>query len=253
MYSHTLNATNTWNLARFQLTFTATEGINYLTGLHQKIVLLALYQHYFPDEWASSTASYVDSLPSNSWRSDRKIEFLTLVNERLFPLDDYEGYIDGDGYDNFDIPVCPQNTDWSDLNIEELSFAEQFLLSLLGYGYDNAEDWLEVFGFIPSTLLNSDFINWEKLAKMVSLQAEPLSFLCDVLSQIDHSTGIIWLDISYQELDTMPWSRESIDLLAEQWLIAKEYIAKMQQFEDWLQKNVSNRKKVVNLWNKAKS
>ncbi len=253
MYSHSLNTTNTWDLARLQLPLTATKGINYLTSLNQKIVLLALYQHYFPNEWASSTASYSPPLPSNSWRSDREIEFLTLVNERLFPIDDCDGYIDGDGYDNFDIPLCPQNKDWSDLSIEELSFAEQFILSLLGYGYDTAEEWLEVFGFIPSNLLNSNFISWEKLSENASLQAEPLSFLYDVLSQIDHSTGIIWLDIGFQELETISWSRESIDLLTEQWQIAKEYIARMQQFEDWLQKDVSNRKKVVQLWNQAKS
>lgn len=239
------------DLISFKLPLTAREGLSYLTNLNQKIVLLALYQHYFPNQWASSTGDCFYCSESESLYSDREIEFLTLVNDRLFPIGEVENFLDHDER-ILEIPLYPQNTDWYDEEFEQLTSTEQFLISVLGCGY-NHTDWEQIFGFIPKRLLGNEQISWRKLKQLCQLQIAPLSYLYDVLSLIDHSTGCIWLDIVYENYECLIWDREAVDYLIKHWKIAQNYLAKMEKFDNWLQSSISNRQEVITLWNNAKN
>ena len=238
------------DLTAFKLPLTIQEGLSYLSDLNQKTILLAHYQHYFPKEWASSPVNCLYHSQTDSLYSDREIEFLTLVNDFLFPIGEVDNFLDCDER-TLDIPLYPQNTDWYDVELEQLTATEQFLISVLGCGYELV-DWQEAFGFIPKKLLDPDRISWQKLDRLCQIQTEPLSYLYDVLSLIDHSTGCIWLDIVYENYESLIWDRSSIDYLIEHWIIAQGFLAKMEKFDNWLQKSVTNRKKAITLWNNAK-
>ncbi|PSB28527.1 hypothetical protein [Chlorogloea sp. CCALA 695] len=238
------------DLTAFKLPLTVQEGLSYLTDLNQKTILLAHYQHYFPYEWASSSVDCLYCSQADSLYSDREIEFLTLVNDRLFPIGEVENFLDRDER-TFDIPLYPQNTDWYDVELEQLTTTEQFLISVLGCGY-NLLDWQEAFGFTPKKLVDPDVISWQKLDQLCQTQTAPLSYLGDVLSLTDHSTGCIWLDIVYENYESLDWNRESIDYLIEHWTIAQSYLAKMEKLDEWLQKSVTNYEQVIALWNNAK-
>ncbi len=134
------------DLISFKLPLNVREGLSYLTDLNQKTVLLALYQHYFPNQWASSTVDCLHCSFKDSLYSDREIEFLTLVNDCLFPIGEVENFLDRDER-ILEIPLYPQNTDWYDAELEQLIATEQFLISVLGCGY-KLDDWEAEFGAI---------------------------------------------------------------------------------------------------------
>ena len=250
MSTNSLLSANYRDLTAFKLPLTVQEGLSYLSDLNQKTILLAHYQHYFPHEWASSSVDCLYCSQADSLYSDREIEFLTLVNDFLFPIGEVDNFLDCDER-TLDIPLYPQNTDWYDIELEELTATEQFLISVLGCGYDLL-DWQEAFGFIPKKLLTPDQISWQKLDQLCLGKEAPLSYFYDVLCLIDHSTGCIWLDIVYENYESLVWDRSSIDYLIEHWTIAQDYLAKMTKFADWLQASVNNRERVIALWNNAR-
>jgi hypothetical protein len=250
MSTNSLLSANYRDLTAFKLSLTVQEGLSYLSDLNQKTILLAHYQHYFPKEWACSPFDCLYCSQADSLYSDREIEFLTLVNDQLFPIGEVENFLDRDER-SLDIPLYPQNTDWYDIELDQLTSTEQFLISVLGCGYE-LTDWQEAFGFVPKLLLASEQISWQKLDQLCQSKEAPLSYLYDVLCLIDHSTGCIWLDIVCENYESLVWDRSSIDYLIEHWIIAQGYLAKMKKFADWLQTSIINRKKVIALWNNAK-
>ena len=238
----------TLQLKKYKIPLSVTEGISYLEEFNQKLALLGIYKEIFPIEWASSKTEMMQH-SHNGVYSDREVEFLELVNQKLFPIDELEDFREcGERY--AEVPVFPLNSNWLEEWIENLSYAEQFLLSLIGEGYSQSE-WLEYFGFEPDVLLSGYSINWKQLEILSQSAREPLSYLYDVVSIIDHSTDCIWIDITYESCDSFPWNKEVLLYLAQQWLEAQKYLTKLQSFEIWIQKTVDNRKKVVELWNKS--
>lgn len=247
MSTSSVLAANYRDLATFNLPLAAPEAIHYLRQLDEKVVLLALYKQYFPFEWASSKSPLPQDFNPNSIQP-RAEEFLNLVNDRLFPVADCDLFGDEEICDR--ITIYPQNISWYEEEIEDLDFSEQFLLSLIGCGYETC-DWQAAFGFEPKRLAQSEFIDWQKLNRLCQMQLEPSAFLFDIISLIDRSTGCIWLDITFEEYQDLSWSQSAVDYLAAQWQVAQTYHTKMQQLDEWLGKSISNCKKVVKLWNQA--
>ncbi|MCQ2992462.1 hypothetical protein NLO72_25055, partial [Pseudomonas tremae] len=148
--------------------------------------------------------------------SDRELEFFYLINDRLFPLGEIDNFTDWDER-HLEIPIYPQNTDWYDAELEQLTKTEQFLISILGCGY-LLRDWLEEFGFEPEELASTDQVDWQELELLCGEQTSPLSLLNDVLTVIDHSTGCIWLDIVWENYECLTWDRKFIDYLTQDWI-----------------------------------
>jgi hypothetical protein len=238
------------SLKTYQIHQTVREGIWYLEELSEQINYLSLYKELFPREWSSSTTALRQHLYPSVY-SDLEIEFLELVNEWLFPIDYLEDFREcTEKYT--EIPVYSQNTDWWEMSLEELSFTEQFILSLIGYGHPQ-EDWISCFGFIPDKLVTVDKINWDKLSSFCQQTAPPLSLLYDVISIIDHSTECIWLDVTHAEYVSFEWEQEVLKYLAEQWQLCQTYCQKMTEFSEWIESSIDHRKQVIKLWNKAQN
>ncbi|BAZ83742.1 hypothetical protein PN497_08955 [Sphaerospermopsis kisseleviana CS-549] len=238
------------SLKKYQIPQTVQEGIWYLEEISEQINYLILYKELFPCEWSSSTTPLRQhSYPSVY--SDIEIEFLELVNEWLFTIEYHEDFR-GCTEKYTEIPVYSQNTDWWEMSLEELSFTEQFLLSIIGYGHPQ-EDWHSCFGFIPDKLVTVDKINWDKLSSLCQQTTSPLSLLYDVISIIDHSTECIWLDVTHAEYVSFEWEQEVLKYLAEQWQLCQTYCQKMTEFSEWIESSIDHRKQVVKLWNKAQN
>lgn len=235
-------------LKTYKIPFSASEGILYLEQFKQQLALMILYQQMFPDRWASSTTPMFQHSHPGVY-SDREIEFLERVNENLFPLDWLEDF-ESCQERYFDVPICSVNIDWQEHYIEELDYGLRFLLSLRGDGYAK-EDWSEHFGFTPSVLFDGYEIDWDRLEVLSQSAIEPLSYLYDVASIIDHSTGCIWLDWTDEMYEPLPWEQEILVTLAQQWKEAQKYLSKLQQFERWIELSPDNRKQALDLWNQA--
>lgn len=233
-------------LESYLIPLIATEGISYLEELDQKTILLALYKQMFPHEWASSKVSLIRSSQVEVY-SEREIEFLELVNEHLFPLDCLEDLSER----LTEIPIYPQTACIWEVGLEDLTFTEQFLISLVGEGYPQ-EQWQELFGFTPCYLVTGDEISWERLEQLSSSTTEPLAHLYNAISILDRSTGCIWLDITAEMYVSFPWTQEALLHLAQQWQVAQEYLLQQQQFEEWIESSLSYRKEIVKLWNSAR-
>lgn len=235
-------------LKKYKIPFTTSDSILYLEEFNQKLTLLIAYQQTFPSEWASSQVPHCQhSYPSVY--SDREIEFLELINRNLFEIDWIEDLKQcSERY--VEVPIYSLNSDWHEQCIEEAGYAEQFLLSLLGEGYTQSE-WLQYFGFTPDVLFDGYSIDWQQLETLCQSVPEPLSFLYDVASIIDHSTGCIWIDITDEIYESIPWTKEALLYLAQEWLVAQKYLTKLEQFEQWIEQSVAQRKEVVDLWNLA--
>ena len=236
------------SLKAYQIPLTVKEGIWYLEELSEQITLLALYKELFPVEWLQSTTPLTQHSHPGDY-SDREVEFLELVNELLFPLEWLEDFREcSERY--IEIPIYTQNTNWWDMSLEDLNLTEQFLLSLLGYGHPQ-EEWILHFGFNPKKLVTVAEVDWEKLYLLCQQASPALSFFYDVLCIIDRSTGCIWLDTTNEFCDSLPWTKESLLHLAEQWEVSQEYWQKIRQFSEWLESSISHRKQVIKLWNLA--
>ena len=233
-------------LKKYQISLSTPEGILYLEELNQKIVLLALYKQMFPYEWASSKASLIRREQNNVY-CEREMEFLELINDRLFQLDCLEDL--SERYT--EIPIYPQTACAWEVDLEDLTFTEQFLISLAGEGYSR-EQWQELFGFIPTDLATGDEIDWEQLEQLSRSAVEPLAYLYDAISILDRSTGCIWLDVTGEIYVSFPWTHEALLHLAQQWQGGQEYLLRQQQFEEWIKSSVNHRRETVKLWNSAR-
>ncbi|MBW4502690.1 MAG: hypothetical protein KME57_24770 [Scytonema hyalinum WJT4-NPBG1] len=236
------------SLELFKIPITCKETIIYLENLSQKANLLSLYQKLFPEQWSESTTPLNTKTHPNCIYSDREIEFIQLVNSNLFPvefIDEIEAY---EEYEN--IVILPQKLEWWNETFEDLEMSEKFLLSLMGNGY-SLKYWEEEFGFEPDYLTSDEDINFQKLVKICKKFKSPIKYLVTSLMILDHSTGNIWLDTTYETGYWWEWSEENIILLADKWQEATMMLEQFQELADWIEASVTHRKKVVTIWNKA--
>lgn len=236
------------SLKLFKIPITCKETIIYLENLSQKARLLGLYQKLFPEQWSESTTPLNTKTHPNCIYSDKEIKFIELVNSNLFPvefIDEIEVYKE---YEN--IVILPQKNEWWNDNFEDLEMSEKFLLSLMGNGY-SLKYWQEEFGFEPDYLTSDEDINFQKLVKICKKFKSPIKYLLTSLMILDHSTGNIWLDTTYETGYWWEWSEENIILLADKWQEATMMLEQFQELADWIEASVTHRKKVVNIWNKA--
>lgn len=236
------------NLKAYQLPLTCSEGISYLEELRQSIIFLPLYQDLFPKAWQNSTTPLLQRFNSCEY-SEREIEFLELVDKHLFPLDWLEdAKIDLEKH--FEIPVYSHELEWWNADFDDLEFIDRFILSFLENGYLQ-EEWGKYFGFIPNNLVSASITNYRKLKKLSECKKKPLSFFYDVISIVNHSTDCIWIDITSEDFVSLPWTKDSLLYLSQQWQVAQEYYQKKQQLEEWLQSSINHRIQAVKLWNAA--
>jgi hypothetical protein len=236
------------SLELFKIPITCKETIIYLENLSQKANLLSLYQKLFPEQWSESTTPLNRKRHPNCIYSDREIELIQLVNFNLFPvefIDEIEAY---EEYEN--IVILPQKLEWWNETFEDLEMSEKFLLSLMGNGY-SLKYWQEEFGFEPDYLTSDEDINFQKLVKICKKFKSPIKYLVTSLMILDHSTGNIWLDTTYETGYWWEWSEENIILLADKWQEATMMLEQFQELADWIEASVTHRKKVVTIWNQA--
>ncbi|MDZ4878144.1 MAG: hypothetical protein CLLPBCKN_007579 [Chroococcidiopsis cubana SAG 39.79] len=235
-------------ILQYRTPVSITDALEYLQDLACKTQLLHLYQQVFPQEWQASKIP-LDRRTFDSVYCDKEIEFLHLVNEQLFAIELWEEFETTTSRE-YEIPILPKTNDWWYEDLEDLEDCDQFLLSLLGFGYD-LEVWEQKFGFTPEQLPRADTIDLERFQQLCAEQPHPLCYLSDAIALIDKSTGCIWCDVSTEVCESLPWTYENIMFLAEQWKIANSYWDKAAALGEWIERDVAHRKAAFGLWNCA--
>ena len=236
------------NLKKYQLPLKVGDCLDYLRSLQLQIILLELYGQLFPIQWSNSTIPLFQQSHPTVY-TDREIEFLKLLNT-WFPIEYYEE-LETIEERYTEIYLYPQNISWWNQTFEELSQVEQFIISLLNWGYE-PEKWESVFGFSPTYTAKPEEIDWKKLERLCQTEKPPLQYFSNVISIIDHSSDCIWLDLTDESYESLAWSKENIIYLKSQWEKALELQQQMAEFSVWFEAKVEHKKATFKLWNQAK-
>ena len=234
--------------AKFQwmCSHTSERAADYLEAMQQRANMLRLYQHYYPEKYQQTTASPVFVKLEDY--SEREIEFLTLVDEQLFPLPLVMTDLERTAY----IPIDPIGTSWYYDEFEGLGATEKFLLCLI---HDvSSEVWDDVESELGKELPPSvDYISDALLRQEAKKARGMISRLPLAMEMLTQSTDNIWLDMTYEsEITDADWTVEVIDILREAYTDAQTIMNEYREFIEWLDKDSQNCVKVVRLWNKCK-
>jgi hypothetical protein len=227
--------------------------------------LLLLYQQYFPTDYAETFAAL--STPDADEYTPREVEFLRLVDERLFPLDwDLVEDAWAIGRDS-EIPIAAMSL--GDLpSPEELDPGEWthlrlgIQLLLLLTGQLPAEDAcliqappaLDELFSLCGTLAEHAFIDETILLALCRPVCSPLRWLWLGMEWVAHETGNYWLDV-HAEMPVMPptWCAQDIEALRREYRQAQRLHRRLFRFLNWLERHppVQRFPKVVSLWLQA--
>ena len=243
----------------YQLPLSIADATCYLRGLRIKVQLFGLYQHFFPEEFATTNA-YTTPASSEIY-SERELEFLDFVNSRLFPLYLYEdtAYEDGERY--FDsIPLYPPTEDWYEY-FYEWNLGWQLLLILEGtvFEYSGPEEIAsrsEVLEWAIARIEMGNSISLDQLEKVCAGVSEPLCYLSDAIAEITRVTGNIWLDYVAEwghTIEDIEWTIENVQALADLWLEAERIRANGKALADWIEADPKQHfQQVIKLWNSCR-
>jgi hypothetical protein len=237
---------------------------DYLLAKLNTYQLLSLYQQLFPLEWEKSQSELYSEDENHS---PKELEFISLVNEHLFPIDDI--ILEG-AYEErlYQIPVSPKGIDWQDHEegIDALRSGWQILLPLSQSGRwwlesvagDEGESWYEcTFGYSLKDIAHPEKTNFKLLKRLARRVAPPISDLPTALALLDLETGNIWLDQSVccesywnRNFESRPWTIPEIKFLASEWKKASQLLDKACELIDWIESEPNtNFSHVLALWN----
>lgn len=251
-------------LEAYRLPLTVRQAVSYLDDFTDRYQLLYLFKTFFPNDYTNSTLRPFPE--GNEAYSPKECEFFRLIDRNLFELQDLAEYEYATGSDSRSRQIY---TDW----LSVPSWLEDFTQLHLGFQVmlvlcDNLE---------PKQLLDNLDLYWEgeqtglkgELEGMVQILAEaypvkadvdaletlgqklgtPLGGWAKAIDMLDHCTGNLWLDSTWEEPIWLEWSEASVRQLTEDYQKAKIILAEVTNFLDWMVENVVNLAKVVTWWN----
>lgn len=247
----------------FEIPFLYHDAREFLELVQSVTNYLDLFQHYFPQEYAASMTQVEGGMAPlfplrGQGYSAHEVRFLTLVNDRLFPLP-LDWMID-DASDETrwytSIPIQPLN----ELDMVEEYFDELRLGWQLLYYLDQR---IEAGFFDEERIPNEDQhifthprepgqVHRQLFDHYCGKQKAPLSSFSLAMEMLWFDTGCGWLDTSSEASEDVRWNRENIDALIEQYREYEDITAKVARFLDWLEADLVNHfLEVLTLWNKT--
>lgn len=227
---------------------------------------LHLYQTFFPQQFAQSTASLYPQPstedPQQLAHSDRDIEFLQLLEtqiplaywttetakeQRIHGIEVVDQGIDFHYYESWDL-LKPA---WRAL----FAFA-----STPRYWMDDVDPSLKECYEGEFGVAVDDIVPLKQIPKVAMRQrfkeaGRPLRFLPLCLKLLDKETGNLYLDATSCDCcegyhTVLPWSEASIHTLMQAHRQAQRYLRYCQEFIDWLDSDIdTNLKTLLHRWN----
>ncbi len=214
-----LNVAEATQLLRcYQLPIQIVEAVNYLSCLRRSKQLLCLYSHFFPEEYAKSIA--ITTIELGKSYSERELEFVKLVNSRLFPIFEsywYEEEAEEEiGFFDY-IPIQLDRVDWFQYFCE-WQLGWQMLLVIEGTIFEEhhpeaiaAES--KVLEWAIAQVGEPHQVDDKQLEARCNTASPPLTYLPLAVAQIQYRTGNIWLDIVPEhgwDLGGIEWTIENV-------------------------------------------
>lgn len=241
-----------------QLPLRVSTAIGVLRQVVREDRLMALYRHFFPREFAASTADLVRH-PGQAY-SVRETEFFRLVHDNLFPIPYLVDYVmeELEPEERSDcIPIVPWGRDWWDeYDLEPgwqilLLLSEEF--SLDGHPHysltlHRRPDWPQILRLLRRAL--GCVVPTGQLERTAAQAEEPLCHLPLALRMVHHETGNLFLDLTPEgEMPDIFWCVDNIEALIAESQDAVDISTAVGSLITWLNKDlVKHFRKVVSLW-----
>ena len=186
--------------------------------------------------------------------SPKEIEFLELVDQKLFPIYlDY--YLDGEEREET-IYIPNFGPDSWGMEWDDLHGGWQILLKLTGHlevgRFKDVEDCHQAALAEIFMTLEGSQVDWAKLEERCRSQEEPLASLPLAFEMLEHDTGNIFLDPTDETpADNLEWAVTDIDFLIQQFEQAQAMLDKTNKLLDWLTTSPAHLQEVINLWNEC--
>ena len=249
-------------LAAYRLPMTPSQARDFLDLAHSSSQYLDLFRHYFPTQCERSLERHrghrLIPLPGSAY-SVYEWQFLALVNKHLFPIPEY--VFDDPEAENrcFHIPIEPTGLsaiydDYSDA-VCDMDLGWQLLLYL--GGQVQREFFEGVFDPPTDRIFELEIEEGQVYPSVIRRacqeQEGPLAYFHLAIALLDHDTGSIFLDATYDmPVENAFWDRETVDALIEQFTESEEIWKNAMIFVRWLEEDVlTHLTEVVTIWNQV--
>jgi len=223
----------------------AREAVAQLAVWQESSRILQLYRRYFPQEFTHSTAgTQVPIQHHEPGYSERELEFLNLVDQRLFPLP--EMMFDNERLPS--IPIYPQGVDWED-EPENIRLSLRAAMALV-----SGDDWIQWETWLsPHLRPLSGERDWKCFAELCRHTKGLAVRFPLLLELVALDTGNLWLDTSWDaSWEEYPWEEEAIEYLKKEWQEAQRIFAQLDPLLDRMDKHPRYwLTRLVKLWNAA--
>src|SRR6266699_2362701 len=246
-------------LRAYLLPMNISEAGEFLHLARSSSQYLDLYRRYFPAEFEQSMQRnhrrWLIPLPGDAY-TVFEVQFLKLVDRHLFPIPEY--VFDDPCEENrcFVVPIEPNGLA-SIYEVEDavcdMDLGWQLLLYLGGQlqfeFFDGMFD-APTDGIFDLEIEQGQ-VYGSVLRERCAEREGPLSYFRMAIAMLDHDTGTIFLDATYDmPVEDACWDRETVDALAKQCVESEEIWDKAMQCIRWLEEDVLHHfTEVVELWN----
>lgn len=261
-------------LSGYHRACTVQEALEYLHARHSAGAILSCYAHYFPQQWAVSTAAWTPA--HDSAYSPREWEFFDLIDRHLFPLNlDWLQMQDDDGpaARELELPIARGGLDWWECYAGDLRPGWELLLRLLDEwpsAADEADDDALDDATDDDTDDNPDAAGADhaqgddgappahpppaantalaqrvhhlagrpyeppRLHQLTAAAGPPLSGLPAALAMIRHDTGSAWLDAGPEHEMDLCWTIPDVAHMIADYQIGRPLAQQAAALIDWL-------------------
>ena len=246
-----VSATNVIGRLRQVRLLSARQAVEQLDIWRDSAKLLSLYQHFFPLEYARSTASTCISAPKEgrNWvLSPREVEFYRLINKKMLPLPDV--LLDEEERLEY-IPVTCQGLEWEDLEMDSEYWRPSMRVAVALTIGESEFDWSP---WLPDDLRpHGGRIDWKLFVHLCRMAGAEKAFFPLLISMIGHDTGNIWLDTYDESGQYFDWTADNLFYLAHQWQAAKRILAKINRLMDAMEQDLRSwLTELVTFWNQVR-
>ena len=253
-------------LDSYNLPTTATAAVSYLESVCSQSMLMHLYRHFFPQEYAASTASHrrhwTNEAGVKIYASPIEIEFLEHVDQQLFPLTifswDEDFLMDASYLDHIPLAMFGY-PDEGQTELDDWAESYQIFIFL---GMDLIEDYLDLvaesdglkFAVAATSGITRHDISWPKFEALCAVAGEPICWFPHALNQPIQNTGNLFLDcpgVGYMNPNDIQWTVAAIEYWSQEWRQAEPILKGIRALSDWLDEDLTRFVRIAQLWKQA--